>query len=119
MAHTIVPLETEAMQRRAILVIRKEFRYAGAIEMFNEVDPMESNLNTHECMHPLPHNKVSILFNEGSNPNRIQVWVGNTLIEKTINSYGYLFPFAKHARSAILEHSVTKQNSNIGREIAN
>lgn len=100
-------------------VAGKVFRYKGAIEMFRNAARVEGILNTYEGIHQLRHTCVSILINEGANPKQIQVWVGHTSIEETMNTYGHLFPNAKHELSGMLDNYVAKQNANIELEIAN
>jgi integrase len=97
----------------------KVFRYKGAIEMFREAARAEGILNTYEGIHQLRHTCVSILINEGANPKQIQVWVGHTSIDETMNTYGHLFPNAKHELSSMLDNYANRHKDQTPLEIAN
>ena len=46
---------------------------------------------------------MSVLIAEGANPKEIQEWVGHASIEETMDTYGHLFPNAKHQLSSMLD----------------
>ena len=80
----------------------KVFRYKGAIEMFR-VAARTVGLRVGEGLHQLRHTCVSVLIAEGANPKEIQEWVGHASIEETMDTYGHLFPNAKHQLSSMLD----------------
>ena len=86
------------------------FRYKGAIEMFRAA-ARGVGLRTGEGLHQLRHTCVSILISEGANPKDIQEWVGHASIEETMDTYGHLFPNAKHQLSNMLDNHVKKQTN--------
>jgi len=85
----------------------KVLRYKGAIEMFREPARM-AGLKKGEGIHQLRHTCVSILISEGANPKEIQEWVGHASIEETMDTYGHLFPNAKHALADMIDRHVSK-----------
>jgi len=94
------------------------FRYKGAIEMFRAA-ARGVGLRTGEGLHQLRHTCVSILISEGANPKDIQEWVGHASIEETMDTYGHLFPNAKHQLSNMLDNHVKKQSDSSFLEVAN
>ncbi len=60
-------------------------------------------LKVGEGLHQLRHTCVSVLIAEGANPKEIQEWVGHASIEETMDTYGHLFPNAKHQLSSMLD----------------
>ena len=96
----------------------KVFRYKGAIEMFRAAG-RGIGLRTGEGLHQLRHTCVSILISEGANAKEIQEWVGHASIEETMDTYGHLFPNAKHELSKMLDNHVKKQDGPVPLLIAN
>ena len=94
------------------------FRYKGAIEMFRAASTgigLRSGLGVHQ----LRHTCVSILISQGANPKEIQEWVGHASIEETMDTYGHLFPNAKHQLSNMLDKHVKMHVESAILEIAN
>jgi integrase len=89
----------------------KVFRYKGAIEMFR-VAARTVGLRVGEGLHQLRHTCVSVLIAEGANPKEIQEWVGHASIEETMDTYGHLFPNAKHQLSSMLD-SYAKRHAEV------
>jgi integrase len=96
----------------------KVFRYKGAIEMFR-VAARALGLKVGEGLHQLRHTCVSVLIAEGANPKEIQEWVGHASIEETMDTYGHLFPNAKHQLSSMLDKHARRHSDNPQFEIAN
>ena len=96
----------------------KVFRYKGAIEMFR-VAARAVGLRVGEGLHQLRHTCVSVLIAEGANPKEIQEWVGHASIEETMDTYGHLFPNAKHELSGMLDGYVKKHSEKSTLRIVN
>jgi integrase len=96
----------------------KVFRYKGAIEMFR-VAARAAGLKVGEGLHQLRHTCVSVLIAEGANPKEIQEWVGHASIEETMDTYGHLFPNAKHQLSSMLDRHAKKHSEIVPLEVAN
>jgi integrase len=96
----------------------KIFRYKGAIEMFR-VAARAVGMRVGEGLHQLRHTCVSVLIAEGANQKEIQEWVGHASIEETMNTYGHLFPNAKHQLSNMLDNYARKQAEFPALEVAN
>ena len=86
----------------------KVFRYKGAIEMWREA-ARKAGLEVGQGLHQLRHTCVSNLISEGANPKEIQEWVGHTSIQETMDTYGHLFPNAKHSLASMLDNHSKKQ----------
>ncbi|MCX6427305.1 MAG: tyrosine-type recombinase/integrase, partial [Actinobacteria bacterium] len=91
---------------------------AGAIEMFR-VAARTVGLKVGEGLHQLRHTCVSVLIAEGANPKEIQEWVGHASIEETMDTYGHLFPNAKHQLSGMLDNYAKKHSDNVPLSVAN
>ena len=63
--------------------------------------------------------KVEVLIAEGANPKEIQEWVGHASIEETMDTYGHLFPNAKHQLSSMLDKHAKRYTEVISLEVAN
>lgn len=72
-----------------------------------------------EGLHQLRHTCVSVLIAEGANPKEIQDWVGHASIEETMDTYGHLFPNAKHQLSSMLDSYANRHKTTTPLEIAN
>lgn len=96
----------------------KVFRYKGAIEMFR-VAARAVGLKVGQGLHQLRHTCISVLIAEGANPKEIQEWVGHASIEETMDTYGHLFPNAKHQLSSMLDKHVRRHTEALQFEIAN
>jgi integrase len=60
-----------------------------------------------------------VLIAEGANPKEIQEWVGHASIEETMDTYGHLFPNAKHQLSSMLDTYANRHKTKSPLEIAN
>lgn len=67
--------------------------------------------------------RVDTVKNRGArcraNPKEIQEWVGHASIEETMDTYGHLFPNAKHQLSNMLDNHARRHSDNPQFEIAN
>jgi integrase len=79
----------------------------------------EFGLKPGEGMHQLRHTCVSVLIAEGANPKEIQEWVGHASIEETMDTYGHLFPNAKHQLSDMLDTHAKRNKKAPMLEVAN
>jgi integrase len=59
------------------------------------------------------------LLTEGANPKEIQEWVGHASIEETMDTYGHLFPNAKHQLSSMLDSYAKRHNEVTPLSLAN
>ena len=96
----------------------KVFRYKGAIEMWREA-ARKAGLEAGQGLHQLRHACVSNLISEGANPKEIQEWVGHTSIQETMDTYGHLFPNAKHSLASMLDNHSKKQIAQINLAVVN
>jgi integrase len=96
----------------------KVFRYKGAIEMWREA-ARKAGLEVGQGLHQLRHACVSNLISEGANPKEIQEWVGHTSIQETMDTYGHLFPNAKHSLASMLDNHSKKQIAQINLNVVN
>jgi len=96
----------------------KVFRYKGAIEMWREA-ARKAGLEVGQGLHQLRHACVSNLISEGANPKEIQEWVGHTSIQETMDTYGHLFPNAKHSLASMLDNHSKKQIAHINLKVVN
>ena len=76
-------------------------------------------LKVGEGLHQLRHTCVSVLIAEGANPKEIQEWVGHASIEETMDTYGHLFPNAKHQLSNMLDKHAKRFAEVMSLEVAN
>jgi hypothetical protein len=60
-----------------------------------------------------------VLIAEGANPKEIQDWVGQASIEETMDTYGHLFPNAKHQLSSMLDKHAKRYSEVTSLEVAN
>ena len=59
------------------------------------------------------------LMPPSANPKEIQDWVGHASIEETMDTYGHLFPNAKHQLSSMLDSYANRHKTSAPLEIAN
>jgi len=76
-------------------------------------------LKAGEGLHQLRHTCVSVLIAEGANPKEIQEWVGHASIEETMDTYGHLFPNAKHQLSSMLDSYAKRHAESAPLSLAN
>jgi integrase len=68
-------------------------------------------------LHVLRHTCVSVLIQQGATPKDIQAWVGHTSIQETMDTYGHLFPDAKHSLARMLDANVPSGTSSVNLEV--
>ena len=79
----------------------------------------KAGLEVGQGLHQLRHACVSNLISEGANPKEIQEWVGHTSIQETMDTYGHLFPNAKHSLASMLDNHSKKQIALIKLNVVN